>query len=61
LYITETKQELNKLHEGDFDMRFRTKKVDPGPFSFLQPAWFALHTVVIAGVATLGKVWEKRS
>lgn len=42
-------------------MKFRIKKVDPGPFSFLQPAWIALHTVVIAGIAFLGKAWERRT
>ena len=40
-------------------MRF--KKVDLGPFSFLQPGWFALHTVLIAGATMLGKAWEKRN
>lgn len=50
---------LNKLYKGDFNMRF--KKVDPGPFSFLQPGWFALHTVLIAGATMLGKAWEKRT
>jgi len=38
----------------------RIKKVDPGPFSFLQPAWFGLHAVVITGATVLGKAWGKR-
>ena len=37
------------------------KKVDPGTFSFLQPGWFVLHTVVIGGVTLLGKAWERRT
>jgi len=37
------------------------KRVDPGPFSFLQPGWIALHAVVISGVTMLGKAWEKRT
>jgi hypothetical protein len=50
---------LNTLDKGDLNMRI--KKVDPGPFSFLQPAWFALHTVLIAGATMVGKAWGKRS
>jgi len=38
----------------------RIKKVDPGTFSFLQPGWFALHTVVISGATMLGKAWGKK-
>jgi len=49
----------NTIYKGDFNMRF--KKVDPGPFSFLQPGWFALHTVLITGATMLGKAWEKRT
>jgi len=32
----------------------RQDKVDPGTFSFMEPGWWALHAVSIAGVYMLG-------
>jgi hypothetical protein len=40
-------------------LMFRNR-VDPGPFSFMQPGWFALHALTIAGSIYLGKALEKR-
>jgi len=54
---TETKSAKKNKYEGGYNM----KKIDPGPFSFLQPGWLALHAVVISGVTMLGKAWERRT
>ncbi|MEL1135458.1 hypothetical protein AAC978_09745 [Desulfitobacterium sp. THU1] len=36
------------------------RRVDPGPFSFMQGGWFALHALTIAGSIYVGKTLEKR-
>lgn len=36
------------------------RRVDPGPFSFMQPGWFALHALTIGGSILIGKALEKR-
>lgn len=35
-------------------------KVDPGSFSFMQPAWWALHATALAGVYMLGSKLKNR-
>lgn len=37
------------------------RRVDPGPFSFMQGGWFALHVLTIAGSIYLGKALEQRN
>ena len=35
-------------------------KIDPGPFSIMEPGWWALHATAIAGVYLLGSKLRNR-
>jgi hypothetical protein len=35
-------------------------KVDPGTFSMMEPGWWALHAVAIAGVYLLGRSMQRQ-
>lgn len=35
-------------------------KIDPGTFSILEPGWWALHALAIAGVYILGTRMQRR-